>query len=74
MELTKMYSNLIIAPLEKEVKNLRYKVYSKKFSFTRKTDKKHLDKMEKLLYDYYTKFAIFVDKELELNDKKDENT
>lgn len=35
MDLIKMYSDLIITPLEKEVKKLRVKVYSKKISFTR---------------------------------------
>ncbi len=69
MELIKLYSDLIIMPLEKEVRKIREKVYNKSFSFTRKKDKEYLDKMEKLLLDYYEKFSIFIEAEIKFNNE-----
>lgn len=69
MELIKLYSELIITPLEKEVQKTREKVYNKKFSFTRKKDKEYLEKMEKLLLNYYEKFSIFVEAEMKFNNE-----
>ncbi|MCI6265535.1 MAG: hypothetical protein MR598_01650 [Erysipelotrichaceae bacterium] len=74
MDLIKMYSDLIITPLEKEVKKLRVKVYSKKISFTRKADKEYLNKLENLLFEYYEKFSIFVDEEIDFCNKTNKNT
>lgn len=69
MKLIKMYSDAIITPLEKEVKKLRIKVYSKKFSFTRRTDKECLAKMENMLRKYYKKLAILADEEIKFNNE-----
>lgn len=69
MELIKLYSDLIIMPLEKEVRKIREKVYNKSFSFTRKKDKEYLEKMEKLLLDYYEKFSIFIEAEIKFNNE-----
>lgn len=64
MEAMEMYANLIIEPLEKEVKALRMKIDKKKFSFTKKQDKEHLEKMEKLLFSYQQKFATLIKQEI----------
>ncbi len=63
MEALELYSKLIIEPLEREIKNLKIKINSKKISFTRDIEKKHLKKLEKLLFFYYDKLALLINKE-----------
>lgn len=64
MEAINMYLNFIIKPLENEVKKQRLKVQKTRFSLNNKIEKEYLDKIEKLLNDYYKKFTIFIDEEL----------
>ena len=63
MEVVKMYLDLIIKPLENEVKKQRLKVKKTRFSFTNKIEKEYLDKIEKLLNVYYKKFEIILSNE-----------
>lgn len=65
MEVLELYSKLIIEPLEREIKNLKIKINNKKISFTRDIEKKHLKKLEKLLFFYYGKLALLINKEFE---------
>jgi len=63
MSLLKMYSELIIIPLQEEVKRARLKVYNNKYCSDRKMDIEYLEKMENLLFEYYKKFETFMDEE-----------
>ena len=65
MEVLELYSKLIIEPLEREIKNLKIKINNKKISFTRDIEKKYLKKLEKLLFFYYGKLSLLINKEFE---------
>lgn len=65
MNLLKKYSELIVIPLQEEVKKARLNIYEDKYQFNRKVDIEYLDKMENLLFEYYKKFEIYIDEELE---------
>lgn len=73
MEEVTMYFELIIKPLEKEIKTLRTKVNKKRFSITKKIELKQLEKLELLLFNYYKKLGNFIDKDLNYNNKFNSN-
>ena len=63
-----MYFNLIIVPLEKEIKFLKRKINKKRFSLTKQIEKTYLEKLETLLSHYYQEFTILVTNELNFNE------
>lgn len=67
MKLIKMYSNLIITPLEKEVHRLRIKVYKNKIPWDKNHHKKYLEKTENLLFTYYKKLELFIIDDLKMS-------
>ena len=54
-----MYFNLIIIPLEKEIKKRKRNI-NKRFSLTKQIEKTYLEKLETLLNHYYQEFTILV--------------
>lgn len=61
MKTIELYSYFVIRPLEKKIQKLRNRVYGKNFLLTRNIEKKHLEKMEKLLFKCYEKLAKLTD-------------
>jgi len=62
MDLSAKYSELIIRPLEQEIKNLRNNFFMNRFIINKKKDKVQIDKLEKILLEYYKKFETFIEK------------
>ncbi len=75
MDLMQMYVEVIIKPLEKNVEELRQRVYHKKISLTRRKDRMRLTEMENLLFACYRRFGQFMDQEMsfyhEMDQKED---
>ncbi|MBQ8471949.1 MAG: hypothetical protein IJ501_00430 [Bacilli bacterium] len=67
MEAINMYFNLIIIPLEKEIKKRKRNI-NKRFSLTKQIEKTYLEKLEILLNHYYQEFTILVTNELTFNE------
>ena len=63
MEYATMYMKYVIKPLENKVKEIKWKIYHKRFYLSKKQD---LLKMEKLLFSYYEKLDQILDEELNL--------
>lgn len=59
MDIINIYFELVIIPLQNEIKTVRRKIYSKKFSFTRKKDMKYLEELEHELEYYFKKLSKF---------------
>ncbi|MBQ8892660.1 MAG: hypothetical protein IJ068_07355 [Bacilli bacterium] len=57
MNLYIYYSNLIIEPLEKEIKYLKRRI-NKKINLTRNLDKHNLVILQTLLLDFYKRYYI----------------
>lgn len=64
MNLVKKYSEIIIKPLEYEIYELRKEFYTKKSFINKDNNKEYIDMMEKILFEYYKKFELFIDKQL----------
>lgn len=62
MDLDLKYCELIIRPLEQEIKKLRNDFYMNKFIINKNKDKEHIDELEKMLFEYYKKFETFIEK------------
>ena len=62
MDLNSKYSELIIRPLEQEIKKSRNNFFMNKYTINKNKDKEHIDKLEKLLFEYYKKFETFIEK------------
>ena len=48
MEYATMYMKYVIKPLENKVKEIKWKIYHKRFYLSKKQDEQYLLKMEKL--------------------------
>jgi len=55
MNLSKDYSNLVITPLEQEIKYIKKRL-NKKYNPTKELDKKYLSILQKDLNEYYKKY------------------
>ena len=66
MEYATMYMKYVIKPLENKAKEIKWKIYHKRFYLSRKKDEQYLLKMEKLLFSYYEKLNQILDEELNL--------
>ena len=62
MEIKKYYYNLIIMPLELEIKAIKKKL-NKKINFTREIDKEYLSKLQTMLHYYYQRYYELNNKE-----------
>lgn len=62
MNLIKKYSEIIIKPLEYEIYELRKEFYMKRGFINKDSNKEYIDMMEKVLFEYYKKFELFIDK------------
>ena len=66
MEYATMYMKYVIKPLENKVKEIKWKIYHKRFYLSKKQDEQYLLKMEKLLFSYYEKLDQILDEKLNL--------
>lgn len=62
MEILKLYWEYIIEPIEKEIKNTKYRISKKRYFLTRQTDLEYLQKLENLLNEYYQKLNVLMQK------------
>ena len=67
MKQIKLYSEIIITPLEQKIKELEKKIHSKKYYASKKTDEKYLEHLEIILLEYYEKYAKFIEEEMNYN-------
>ena len=51
-----LYDEYIINVLEKEIKNIKRKIYKKRYFLTKSINQKYLIKLQKLLNYYYKKY------------------
>jgi len=64
MEAVKLYFELIIIPLKKEIRKIQIRT-NKKISLTRENDNEYLKKLEKLLLKHYKKMESLLENEFE---------
>lgn len=63
MNYASMYMKYIIQPLESKIKEIKWRIYHKRFYLSRKQDEQYLLKMEQLLFSYYTKLNQILEEE-----------
>lgn len=66
MNYATMYIKYIIHPLENQIKEVKCRIYHKRFYLSRKQDEQYLLKMEQLLFSYYTKFNQILEEEINI--------
>lgn len=66
MKYATLYMKYVICPLEEKIKEIKLKIYQKRFYLSKKKDEQYLLKMEKLLFYYYEKLNQILEEELSI--------
>jgi hypothetical protein len=71
IDIVSIYCNMVINPIEDNVKELRAKVYSKNFFdwLNRRLYKEYLEKTEKMLFDRYKRLEVIIQEEIDFNNE-----